>query len=99
MVTSEAAGSTAISAFTRKRGGTLSSKTSISMAPVPSSDAMRLLAMMMVVAMRVIMAVTVMMSTGQQPRAGDVHRQTNHRDRDRLVEADGTGSSSRDMAS
>ena len=45
--------------------------------------------MMMVVAMRVIMAVTVMMSAGQQPRAGDIDRQTKHGDRDRLVEADG----------
>ena len=46
--------------------------------------------MMMVVAMRVIM--TVMMSAGQQPHAGDVHRQTKHGDRDRLVEADGNRS-------
>ena len=51
-------------------------------------EATRFLVMIMAVTMRVTMVVTVMMPAGQQPGADDIDRKTQHRDRDRLVEAD-----------
>jgi hypothetical protein len=43
----------------------------------------------MVMTMRVTMAVATVMPAGQQPGAGDIDRETKHRNRNRLIEADG----------